>query len=278
MQTRGCRPSHTACFKEYWAVILPYSGNRCGGGWCGFSDLLVEVVTWSQVVSFATREGKKMLIYMWKCHRHSVCPTDSSAWKTSVSQAPSRRKHVCFLQQIQQGRVTAVFSCPDRVSGERRRIDETSVQCYCIIPVWKGFRRPWSRGLCCICLSVLWQDGRQPHICLFIAEKQHANGLEWPPLHHAAAVAFHVSQSCWGRARRPHGVPKQTVKTPPPGASALSMQQGKGNQRAPSNRDQPKVKVTTVKYCIHACISGAKPSAEPLTPCYTRVNQLLTLN
>lgn len=43
-----------------------------------------------------------------------------------------------------------------------------------------------------------------------------------------------------------------------------------------ANRDQPKVKVRTMKYCIHACISGAKPAAEPLTPCYAPVSEAFT--
>lgn len=103
---------------------------------------------------------------------------------------------------VQRGRVTATFCPPGRVSGGRRCRDEPSLQRYCRVPVWKRALDVQEAAACAAAVWVFCDRMADSLIsAFFIADKQHANVLEWPPLHHAAAVAFHVLQSRWGWGR-----------------------------------------------------------------------------
>lgn len=178
---------------------------------------------------------------------------------------------------VQRGRVTATFCPPGRVSGGRRCRDEPSLQRYCRVPVWKRALDVQEAAACAAAVWVFCDRMADSLIsAFFIADKQHANVLEWLPLHHAAAVAFHVLQSRWGWGRG------SAVLTVSPSKLSkhlhlvhlhFACNKGKETSRL---RRQPKVKVRTMKYCIHACISGAKPAAEPLTPCYAPVLEAFT--
>lgn len=182
---------------------------------------------------------------------------------------------------VQQGRVTATFCPPNRVSSGRRCRDEPSLQRYCRISVWKRALDAQEAAACAASVWVFCDRMADSLIsAFFIADKQHANVLEWPPLHHAAAVAFHVLQSRWGwgrrRARLSSQCPQANCQITSTWCICTLHVTRERKPAGSADRDQPKVKVRTMKYCIHACISGAKPAAEPLTPCYAPVLEAFT--